>query len=115
MTHRDQILDAMRRGARTSGQIIKATNLKPKSVYEQLVQMRELGAVASTKPVGGDRPPGRPGLIWHVVEDYVPHKLPVPAWVKRPDHKRVYRAIARYLDDDTAARWARAAKQQAPA
>lgn len=34
----------------------------------------------------------------------------VPAWVDDPKHRHIYREIARVLDEETAARWARKAK-----
>ena len=113
LTNRDRIVDAIRAGAWSTADIARKVGMDSRAVGVELYWMRDQGRVASEHSRRARAVcAGRPMLRWTINEDWTPRRIGVPVWVGKP-HRRIYREIARVLDEETAAQWARKAKAMA--
>ena len=115
MKQRDAIVAAVARGINTSEKISAALGVTLKTASRELLALRDQGRITLAGVCIRDGAPGRPLSRWRINPDYDPEPgKPVPAWVL-PRHVKTYRSIARHVDEESAAKWARSIKRESAA
>ena len=106
---------AIRDGATTSGEIAERLNAAPNKITMALIAARRVGDIEATGETRNACGKNHPSYVYRLTPkgaikaNEVPSEK-IPSWVAAIDVE-TYRQIARVLDEETAARYARAAKR----
>ena len=112
MTQRDRICAAIGAGYNTATAISNYLDLDRKQAVNALTAMAAIGRIRKIGELKEGRSP--PVSRWAISETYrAPARcIPVetPSWVL-PKHQKIFRSIARFVDEESAAKWARGMKR----